>query len=98
QNEPWRFAVNRLRVLTISLLLYGCAPVHPPSTNVSPAYLYLAPSISSFQDPDVSISGFHTFSVFPSSLIGVAGAANDIMEKQILFMLRNSLEAKGYHF
>jgi hypothetical protein len=67
--------------------------------NLSPAALKLNPTISSYRDPDVDFSRYKTFAVFPYSLlVSGGGAPNEILEKQILFFLRNSMEMRGYRF
>jgi len=91
---------NSLRVLAnalVALALTSCA-TGPRVTNLSPAYLYLTPSVSSYQDPEASLGQCRTFSVFPASLINEEAKTNEIMEKQLLFFLRNCFEAKGYRF
>ncbi|MFH0883675.1 MAG: DUF4136 domain-containing protein [bacterium] len=90
--------VERLWLLTIILALFTSCAATRRVTNLSPAYLYQTPSISSYQDPEATLSGYRTFSVFPASLISEDTKTNEIMEKQLLFFLRNCLEAKGYRF
>lgn len=80
-----------------ALTLTSCATA-PGVTNLSPAYLYQTPSVSSFQDPDATLAWYSTFAVFPASLITEEANRNEIMEKQLLFFLRSCLEAKGYRF
>lgn len=53
--------------------------------------------VSSYKTPERNISGYRTFSVFPQSLFEKT-EMNEILEKQMLFFLRNHLEAKGYKF
>jgi len=81
----------------IPLLLISCTTT-TEFTNLSPAYLYLTPSTSSFKDPDAQLERYKTFSVFPLSLISEEAKMNPILEKQLLFYIRNLLEAKGYEF
>jgi len=91
---------KQLRVLAsalAALALTSCATA-PRVTNLSPAYLYLTPSVSIYQDPEATLTEYRTFSVFPASLITEDAKTNEIMEKQLLFFLRNCLEAKGYRF
>lgn len=91
---------EQLRVLAsalVALALTSCATALRV-TNLSPAYLYLTPSVSSYQDPEATLGDYRTFSVFPASLITKEAKTNEIMEKQLLFFLRNCLEAKGYRF
>lgn len=91
---------KHLRVLASALAvvaLASCATV-PRVTNLSPAYLYLTPAVSSYQDPEATLADYRTFSVFPASLLTEDAKTNEIMEKQLLFFLRNCLESKGYRF
>ena len=60
--------------------------------------MYSIPTVSSYLDPDVNIKEYKTFSVFASSLFSENTGMNEIMEKQMLFLLRNMLEAKGYKY
>jgi hypothetical protein len=89
--------LRALKSALMALALTSCATV-PKVTNLSPAHLYLTPSTSSYQDPEATLSDYRTFSVFPASLISEDAKTNEIMEKQLLFFLRNCLEAKGYRF
>ena len=93
------FKVFRIGAVVISvfLLLISCATT-TKVTNLSPAYLYLAPSTSSYRDPDAQLEKYKTFSVFPLSLISEEAKMNPILERQLLFYVRNLLEAKGYKF
>ena len=87
----WALAISS------SLLLISCA-IATKVTNLSPAYLYSIPSTSSYRDPDAQLDKYKTFSVFPLSLISEGANMNPILERQLLFYLRNLLEAKGYKF
>jgi len=86
-----------ITILALTTLLASCATT-PRVTNLSPAYLYYTPSVSNYQDPEADLMRYLTFSVFPFSLISKDVKMNEIMEKQLLFFLRNQLEAKGYRF
>lgn len=81
----------------IAALLAGCASTSR-MTNLSPAYLYSKPTVSSYKSPEAKIGDYRTFSVFPQSLFSEKTEMNEILEKQMLFFLRNQLEAKGYKF
>lgn len=81
----------------IPLLLISSATI-TKFTNLSPAYLYLTPSTSIFRDPDAQLERYKTFSVFPLSLISEEAKMNPILERQLLFYIRNLVEAKGYEF
>jgi hypothetical protein len=81
----------------IPVLIISCATT-TKLTNLSPAYLYFTPSTSSFRDPDAQLERYKTFSLFPLSLISKESKMNPILERQLLFYIRNLLEAKGYEF
>jgi len=84
-------------VICASLVLISCATTKV--TNLSPAYLYLTPSTSSYRDPNSKLEMYKTFSVFPISLISKEETKmNPILERQLLFYVRNLFEAKGYEF
>jgi hypothetical protein len=68
------------------------------TTNLTPAYLYLKPSVESYVDPDVNFSNYHTFSVMPFSILTADSTVNPILTKHLLFALRNRLEEIGYRF
>jgi hypothetical protein len=88
---------SRLAILTFVLLLFGCATT-PVKTNLTPTLLLLDPSVSTYKDPSVDFTKYRTFSVFPLSLISKEVKMNEIMEKQILFFIRNRFENLGYLF
>ena len=96
-NSPIKFRYFLLVNAVIVAFLSGCASTSR-ITNLSPAYLYSKPTVSSYKSPEADISRYRTFSVFPQSLISEQTKMNEILEKQILFFIRNQLEAKGYKF
>jgi hypothetical protein len=68
-------------------------------SNITPTLLYSKPLVETYKDPAFRAENYKTFSVFPSSVIDDnATFKNEILEKQMLFELRNWLEAKGYTF
>ena len=87
-------------LVLLSLTLAALSPfAHAEKrTNISPLYLRIKPAVSSYRDPDTDFGRYRTFSVFPFSLLSSEAAMNEIMEKQVLFALRNALESKGYKF
>lgn len=95
-KSPIKFKFLLIGAIIVALLS-GCAST-PRITNLSPAYLYSTPSVSSYKNPEADISDYQTFSVFPQSLISENTKMNEILEKQVLFFLRNELESKGYKF
>ncbi|MFN0189809.1 MAG: DUF4136 domain-containing protein [Bacteroidia bacterium] len=80
-----------------SIILTSCATA-PIRTNMTPAYLYLDPTVSIYQDPYTNLADGKTFAVFPFSLIKKENEMNEIMERQALFFLRNLFEGHGYVF
>jgi len=95
-KPPMNFKFLLVGAIIVAFLA-GCASTSR-ITNLSPAYLYSTPTVSSYKNPEAKISGYQTFSVFPQSLISEKTEMNEILEKQMLFFLRNQLEAKGYRF
>jgi len=87
---------NRVRLICCCMpaLVFGCAPV--PS-NMSPVSLESDPYVLSYKDPAFART-YATFSVFPSSLVFDNAAVSGILERQMLFALRNSIEQRGYRF
>lgn len=92
----------RSRLFTFGPLLLSILFTSPAFAekrhNLSVADLLEKPAISTFRDPDTDFSRYKTFSVFPFSLLSDKLPSNEIMEKQFLFALRNSLELRGYRF
>jgi len=86
----------KIWTVLVPLLVISCTTTKV--TNLSPSALYSAPSTSSFKDPDVQFESYNTFSVFPLSLISEENKMNPILERQLLFSIRNVIEAKGYKF
>lgn len=78
------------------LVFGGCATTRV--TNLSGSELLIEPLILTYDDSDSGSRSFKTFSVFPNSLLSSAQQTNDILERQMLFFLRNLIEAKGYRF
>jgi len=85
-----------LLLIAVMLMVIGCAVI---PTNLKPAYLKLEPILHSYKDPALDVSKYKTFSVFPSSIISDETALKSgILEKQMLFALRNAFELHGYKF
>jgi hypothetical protein len=90
-----------LLYVTIFLMLFGCATTKV--TNVTPLNLYGKPLIQTYKDPIFDEFKYKTFTVIPSSLISDKSQiknqpGGEILEKQMLFSLRNFFEVKGYKF
>jgi len=83
--------------IALLLMIVGCATTRV--TNLTPAYLQLEPSVQSYKDLSFKESEYRTFSVFASSLISDGTQlGGGILEKQMLFVLRNAFEELGYKF
>lgn len=90
---------NRVFLLMAALLPVVSACAHMRTTNLSPAMLELEPSVQLYEDPAFDATGYQTFSVFSSSLISEKiQLGGVILEKQMLFALRNVFEELGYKF
>lgn len=98
--------VKWMSLLVLAGMCVSCANLNlarmhiwnTPVNNLAPANLKFPPTVQTYQDPDANFSNYRTFSVFPASLVIKGVKTNPIMEKQILFFLRNCFEAKGYRF
>lgn len=67
-------------------------------TNFTPAYLEIGPRITYYEDPMFNAKPYRTFSVFPNSILSENSSIAGILEKQMLYALRNSFEELGYRF
>ncbi|MGO8945884.1 MAG: PDZ domain-containing protein [Syntrophobacteraceae bacterium] len=86
--------------LLFCIVLFSCATMNSQKiTNLTPATLKIKPHIEYYQDPDVAFDKYATFSVVPPSAINEkANVQGGILEKQLLFEIRNFVEGKGYRF
>jgi len=78
------------------LFLSSCATT--TVNNLTPSDYIGKPYASVFSDPNVHLEQYQTFSVFPLSSISDKVKMNPILEKQLLFYVRNLIESKGYEF
>lgn len=81
----------------LSLMMLSCV-TSPENTNIRPLLLKNKPLVETYQDPSASFEDYNTFSVIPFSLISGNTDVNEILEKQLLFFLRNAIENKGYKY
>lgn len=81
----------------VALSIAGCSPSQRV-TNLTPAYLYLEPSVTAYENPNSDVSSYSSFSVFPFSVIDSSSRTNPILEQQLLFYVRNLFEQQGYKF
>ena len=95
-------------VLAVIASLLGCqtastmpdfASANLPPTNLTPANLLVKPSVQIYKDSGFGASHFKTFAVFPPSKVSQDAAIKDeVLERQMLFVLRNYFESRGYRF
>jgi len=85
-----------LLYIAVILIVTGCATTQV--TNLTPVYLKSESSVQSFKDPALEESIYKTFSVFPISLIIDKTQLGGILERQMLFLVRNIFEELGYKF
>jgi hypothetical protein len=86
-------------VLYFIFVLFSFVSCAPRVTNLTPALLEQRPSLNSYLDYEVPFDEYHTFSVMPISVLNdESKLKGGILEKQMLFLLRNYFEAKGYDF
>jgi hypothetical protein len=78
------------------IFFYGCAA---STTNLSPVLHKEKPRIQTFKAPSLDNIKLKTFSVFPvSHLKKDPLLKDDMLEMQMLFLLRNTFEIRGYKY
>jgi hypothetical protein len=78
------------------IFFYGCAT---SPTNLSPVLHKDSPRIKTFKAPSLDKIKVETFSVFPVSLLKKDPLLkDDTLEMQMLFLLRNAFEIRGYRY
>jgi hypothetical protein len=81
---------------TVIIFFYGCAASR---TNLSPVHHKDTPRIQIFKAPSLDNIKLNTFSVFPVSRLKKEPLLkDDILEMQMLFLLRNIFEIRGYKY
>ena len=85
-----------IRYFTVLLLLFltGCVTTLKPGT----VWMYTKPLVKYEKDPEINFSKYNGFSVFPQAELDKEKKINPIVEKQLLFMLRNIFELQGYNY
>lgn len=90
-------ALMKLSQVILILLCMACATNNV--SNITPLLLHSRPVKEIYRDPSFQIETYKTFSVFPYSRIYESTQfTNEIMEKQMLFSLRNAFEQLSYKF
>jgi len=85
-------------LLLLALFLSGCATMFSQKLKPGMIWMEIQPLAKYEKDPEVNFSKYKNFSVFPQSEIDKESKNNPIVEKQLLFMLRNRLESLGYNY
>jgi hypothetical protein len=86
------------RYILIFLFLWTVTGCANSISNLEPALLTIAPKVQTYRDPSFNTELYKTFSVLPYSDITKEKKLNPILEKQMLFALRNIIEGLGYLF
>ena len=86
--------MRKILVLLLCLGLAGCATTLRPGT----VWMNIKPLVKCEKDPEVDFSRYKNFTVFPQAELDKEKKINPIIEKQLLFMLRNIFESKGYNY
>ena len=76
------------------VFLIGCATTLKPGM----VWMYTKPSVKCEKDPGIDFNKYKNFSVFPQAEFDKEKKINPIVEKQLLFILRNTLEVFGYNY
>ena len=92
-----------LVTLLCVLALTGCVDTSSSlSTTLMPAGQLIEPIVNQYSDPETRLSACKTFSLLPPSAASGSQTAsqfgNELLEKQMLFELRNYIEGRGYLF
>lgn len=86
---------NKLVLLLLVPFFAGCV-----SQTLKPGmiWMYTTPDIKSEKDPDADFGKYQSFAVCPIAELDKELHINPIVEKQLLFLVRNELELLGYHY
>lgn len=87
--------MKKIFLLAFGVLLSGCA-----SQELKPGmiWMYTTPDIKGEKDPDADFGKYQSFAVCPIAELDKELHINPIVEKQLLFLVRNELELLGYHY
>ena len=85
-----------------SVLINGCVIPQQEKAHLQsvlePIALHGSPVVTSYRDPDFDFGKLETFTVEYLHDSDGTEERNDVLEKQIMFTLRNELEGRGYRF
>lgn len=86
---------KRFLLVALLLLFPGCA-----SQTLKPGMIltYTPPVIDFAKDPEVNFDKYRNFALCPAAELISDSDMNPIVEKQLLFIVRNQLELLGYNY
>lgn len=87
-----------LCALTMALFISGCATTSSKKLLPGAIWVKTAPVVKCEKDPDVNFGKYKNFTVFRQAEINTALKMSPIIEKQLLFMVRNNFELLGYDY
>ncbi len=97
-----RFVITAIALAALLLLAGGCNKDDQASSLLAPAAQEVEPLIRQYSDPDAPVENFSTFTVLPYNIAVDSSQppqfGNDLLEKQMLFSIRNRIEAAGYMY
>ena len=90
--------MKRFSFLLMLILFSGCATMLSQKLKPGMIWMYTKPLAKYEKDPEVNFNNYKNFSVLPQAEVNTETKMNPIIEKQLLFMLRNAFESLGYHY
>jgi hypothetical protein len=94
--------VRGILLVLLAVQLAGCNNKMCDPELFKPAALASDPEIKCYSDPGASIDKYRTFTVLPESKTTETSCSpafdNELIEKQMLFALRNAVELVGYEY
>jgi len=85
---------KKVAIFSLVLLVVGCAQRLKPGMML----VYSQPLVQVEKDPDEDFDKYKNFTVFPTAELDKDSKMNPIIEKQLLFLVRNNLELLGYNY
>jgi len=82
-------------LFVLIILVGGCAT---PRHNFSNIMLDSTPFIQEVKDPEADFKSYKTFAVFSLANTEIGKNIDSILEKQLLYVIANNLEFKGYKY
>ena len=87
-------------VFVVASVLVGCKGGDRTPAVLAPAKLEIDPPIRNYSDPAVTVGAYRTFAILPASALRECAPAygNELLERQMMFLLRNAMECRGYRY